>query len=94
MMRLKPVDVEFMRQLHTRVNLIPVIAKSDTMTEEEILDFKKRILGDLEFHGIQIFRAPVYDNEDEETMAENDEIIVSRPFPPPLEILFWLMMRG
>jgi septin 7 len=40
---LKQVDVEFMRRLHTKVNLIPVIAKADTMTDEEIAAFKQRV---------------------------------------------------
>jgi septin 7 len=42
---LKQVDVEFMRRLHTKVNLIPVIAKADTMTDEEIAAFKQRVRG-------------------------------------------------
>lgn len=41
--RLKPIDIEFMRRLHLRVNLIPVIAKSDTLTDEEIVAFKARV---------------------------------------------------
>ena len=40
---LKPIDVEFMRRLHTKVNLIPVIAKSDTLTEDEVTLFKQRV---------------------------------------------------
>lgn len=40
---LKQIDVEFMRRLHTRVNLIPVIAKADTLTDEEIVNFKARV---------------------------------------------------
>ena len=40
---LKQIDIEFMRRLHTRVNLIPVIAKADTLTDEEIVDFKARV---------------------------------------------------
>lgn len=40
---LKPLDVEVMRRLHTRVNLIPVIAKSDTLTDDEIASFKQRV---------------------------------------------------
>ena len=81
--RLKPVDVEFMRQLHPRVNLIPIIAKSDTMTEEEVIAFKARILSDLKHHQIQIYTAPVYDAEDEETRAENADIIVRRSLHLP-----------
>ena len=40
---LKPLDVEVMRRLHTKVNLIPVIAKADTLTDEEIANFKQRV---------------------------------------------------
>ena len=41
--RLKQIDVEVMRRLHTKVNLIPVIAKADTLTDEEIISFKQRV---------------------------------------------------
>lgn len=41
--RLKQIDIEFMRQLHTKVNLIPVIAKADTLTDEEVAEFKARV---------------------------------------------------
>lgn len=40
---LKPLDIEVMRRLHNKVNLIPVIAKADTMTDEEIMTFKQRV---------------------------------------------------
>lgn len=40
---LKPLDIEVMRRLHTKVNLIPVIAKADTLTDEEIAAFKFRV---------------------------------------------------
>jgi septin 7 len=73
---LKPVDIEFMRRLHTKVNLIPIIAKSDTMTDDEVLQFKARILSDIAHHHIDIYQAPQYEQEDEETLAENEEIIV------------------
>ncbi|WVQ93100.1 hypothetical protein IAU59_000164 [Kwoniella sp. CBS 9459] len=77
---LKPIDIEFMRRLHTKVNLIPVIAKSDTMTDDEIVVFKQRILADIAHHGIRIFQPPQYENEDEETIQENEEIISKVPF--------------
>lgn len=41
--RLKQIDIEVMKHLHKRVNLIPVIAKSDTMEFEEIQSFKARV---------------------------------------------------
>lgn len=40
---LKPLDIEIMRRLHTKVNLIPVIAKADTLTDDEIASFKERV---------------------------------------------------
>ncbi|CAG0878936.1 unnamed protein product [Darwinula stevensoni] len=39
---LKPLDVEFMKRLHEKVNLVPVIAKADTFTSEECHLFKKQ----------------------------------------------------
>ncbi|KPM43609.1 Cell division control protein 3 [Neonectria ditissima] len=77
---LKPLDIEVMRRLHTKVNLIPVIAKSDTLTDEEIANFKARILADIKYHGIQIFEGPRYELDDEETIAENNEIMSKVPF--------------
>ncbi|RKF80941.1 Cell division control protein 3 [Golovinomyces cichoracearum] len=77
---LKPLDIEVMRRLHTKVNLIPVIAKADTMTDEEIIAFKSRILADVKHHDIQIFEGPRYELDDEETIAENNEIMAKVPF--------------
>ncbi|KAH6607823.1 cell division control 3 [Trichoderma cornu-damae] len=77
---LKPLDIEVMRRLHTKVNLIPVIAKSDTLTDEEITSFKARISADIKYHGIQIFEGPRYELDDEETIAENNEIMSKVPF--------------
>ncbi|KAH8784863.1 Septin-domain-containing protein [Hyaloscypha sp. PMI_1271] len=77
---LKPLDIEVMRRLHTKVNLIPVIAKADTMTDEEIIAFKARILADIKHHDIQIFEGPRYELDDDETIAENNEIMSKVPF--------------
>lgn len=41
--RLKPLDVEFMKRLHEKVNVIPLIAKADTLTPEECQRFKKQV---------------------------------------------------
>ena len=48
------VDVEFMRRLHHKVNIIPVIGKSDACTREELAVFKRRILAQLAEHQIQV----------------------------------------
>lgn len=40
---LRPLDLEFMKHLSKVVNIIPVIAKADTMTLEEKIEFKQRV---------------------------------------------------
>ena len=40
---LRPLDVEFMRRLSKVVNIVPVIAKADTLTLEERDDFKQTV---------------------------------------------------
>lgn len=61
---LKPLDVEFMQRLHDKVNIIPVIAKADTMTPDECVHFKKQILNEIAQHKIKIYEFP--ETEDEE----------------------------
>lgn len=58
---LKPLDIEAMRELSTRVNLIPVIAKADTLSPEEIRDFKVRIREILTAQKINIYK-PSYED--------------------------------
>jgi septin 7 len=62
---LKPIDIEFMRRLHDKVNIIPLIAKADTMTPDECDDFKKEILREIETHKINIYEFPDHDDEEE-----------------------------
>ena len=40
---LKELDIEFMRALQDRVNIIPVIAKADTLTTAEMQLFKQNV---------------------------------------------------
>ena len=41
--RLRPIDVEFMKRLDKCVNIVPVIAKADTLTIEEREAFRRRV---------------------------------------------------
>ena len=41
--RLKHIDLAFMRALHRKVNIVPIIAKSDTMTTKEKEEFKEQL---------------------------------------------------
>ena len=40
---LKPLDVEVMRRIHDKVNIIPVIGKADSCTKREINLFKNKV---------------------------------------------------
>lgn len=40
---LKPLDVEVMRRIHDKVNIIPVIGKADSCTKREISLFKNKV---------------------------------------------------
>ena len=66
---LKPLDVEFMQRLHDKVNIIPVIAKADTMTPEEIQLFKRQILNEIAQHKIKIYDFPEPLEDEEEAKA-------------------------
>ncbi|CAF4593713.1 unnamed protein product, partial [Rotaria sp. Silwood2] len=62
---LQSLDIEFMKRLHDRVNIIPVIAKSDTLTSEELRLFKKSIMQDITNEKIKLYEFPDYNNSDE-----------------------------
>ncbi|CAM5084174.1 unnamed protein product [Eretmochelys imbricata] len=70
---LRPLDLEFMKHLSKVVNIIPVIAKADTMTLEEKTEFKQRVRKELEVNGIEFYPQKEFD-EDLEDKTENDKI--------------------
>lgn len=43
LVRLKPLDIQFMKQLHNKVNIVPVIAKADTLTKQEVAKLKRKV---------------------------------------------------
>ena len=61
---LKPLDLEVMKKLGTKVNLVPVIAKSDSLTMAEIKKLKARILEELGAAEIRSYRPPEVDREE------------------------------
>jgi len=69
---LRPVDVEFMKKLHDKVNIVPLIAKSDTLTIEEIKFKKSQILKDIQREQIKIYQLP--DSEDEEDQTYKKQL--------------------
>ncbi|BFZ60792.1 hypothetical protein YB2330_001844 [Saitoella coloradoensis] len=53
--RLKPVDIEYMRRLAPLTNLVPIIAKSDTLAVAQITALKQNINAQLDEAGIECF---------------------------------------
>ncbi|KAG0324390.1 hypothetical protein BGZ99_001906 [Dissophora globulifera] len=51
---LKPIDILYMKMIHERVNLIPVITKADTLPKNELWVLKRRMLRQLKLNGIRI----------------------------------------
>lgn len=44
---LKPIDITFMKMLHTKVNIVPVIAKADCLTKFEMQRLKRKVSGEI-----------------------------------------------
>lgn len=77
---LKPLDIEFMKRLHKKVNIIPVIAKADTLTSEDLLTFRRRILKDISENEIDIYQFLVDSDDDEDVIKETKALQDSVPF--------------
>jgi len=78
---LKPLDIDFMKQLSNKVNIVPVIAKSDCLTMTEIKKLKARIIEELGAAGIRIYQLPDVDtDEDEEYKLQVAQLRQSIPF--------------
>jgi cell division control protein 11 len=78
---LREMDVELMRLLSKRVNVIPVIGRADQLTSAEKASAKKVIMQDIDHYAIPIFNFP-YDPEedDEDTINESAALKEMLPF--------------
>ncbi|KAL8700043.1 MAG: hypothetical protein Q9201_005666 [Fulgogasparrea decipioides] len=72
---LKPLDIEVMKRLSSRVNLIPVIAKADTLSPADLARFKHRIRAVVEAQGIRIYQPPL--EEDDEGAAQHARTLIN-----------------
>eukprot|EP00051_Salpingoeca_urceolata_P018321 m.256444 g.256444 ORF g.256444 m.256444 type:complete len:219 (-) comp19171_c4_seq6:99-755(-) len=71
--RLKPLDIQVMKALQHKVNLVPVIAKADSLTEEECAQFKAKIVADIDREGINVFGFQNDDDDDDDAFLEAAE---------------------
>lgn len=73
---LRAIDVTVMKKLSDVVNVVPVIAKSDSLTLDERALFKERIREEMQYNNIRLY--PYDDVEHEEEERElNEQIRVS-----------------
>lgn len=76
---IRSVDLVTMKALAQKVNLVPVIAKADSVTKDTIEDFKDRIMDDLEANEVEIYEFPM-DDEDSDVKDRNEEFQAELPF--------------
>ncbi|KAK4705579.1 cell division control protein 12, partial [Phenoliferia sp. Uapishka_3] len=76
---LKPLDIEIMKRLGTRVNLIPIVAKADTLTPNDLAHFKAKIREVIKAQGIRVYTPPV-ESDDEQAAEQARLLISSMPF--------------
>lgn len=63
---LKSLDLVCMKKLDTKINIIPIIAKADTVSKNELQKFKAKIIQELQANGVQIYHFPT----DDDSVAE------------------------
>uniref|UniRef100_A0A4W3GLG4 Septin n=1 Tax=Callorhinchus milii TaxID=7868 RepID=A0A4W3GLG4_CALMI len=63
---LKSLDLVTMKKLDSKVNIIPIVAKADTISKSELHKFKIKVMSELVSNGVQIYQFPT----DDEAVAE------------------------
>jgi septin 3/9/12 len=76
---LKPIDITVLKKLSEIVNVVPVIAKADSLTLEEREAFKQRIMAELQYNQIRLYP---FDGEDldAEELDVNERVRSMLPF--------------
>ncbi|XP_076850244.1 septin-8-A-like isoform X3 [Brachyhypopomus gauderio] len=74
---LKSLDLLTMKKLDTKVNIIPIIAKADTISRCDLHKFKTKIMSELVNNGIQIYQFPT---DDEAVTEINSSMNAHLPF--------------
>uniref|UniRef100_A0A3B4GQV7 Septin-7 n=1 Tax=Pundamilia nyererei TaxID=303518 RepID=A0A3B4GQV7_9CICH len=71
---LRPLDVDCMRALHEKVNIIPVLAKADSLTPAEVCRKKMKVTEIKQF-GINIYQFPECDSDEDEDFKTQEQIL-------------------
>jgi septin family protein len=63
--------LELLKYISHRVNVIPVIAKADTLTKTELKNAKTRVMELIKKLEIPFYNFPVYNEEDKDAVEES-----------------------
>lgn len=75
------MDLDLIRRLHRKVNIVLVIGKADCLNKTEVRNLKERILQDLEDNHIQLYQFPECDSDEDDDFKQQDrELKASIPF--------------
>ncbi|KAI6660299.1 Septin-6 isoform X2 [Oopsacas minuta] len=74
---IKSLDLVTMKALDKKVNIIPIIAKADSISRDELDQFKERINRELINNNVEIYRFPV---DDDTIMQVNSTMNEQMPF--------------
>jgi len=77
---LKAIDLMTMKALENKVPIIPLIAKSDTISKQELKTFKMRIISELCEKQVNFYQFPTEGDLDEMTRKENEMLNKQMPF--------------
>ncbi|XP_061460776.1 septin-4-like isoform X1 [Rhineura floridana] len=72
---LRPLDVEFMKAVHQSVNIVPVLAKADTLMPSEVEQMKTKIRDEIVQFGIRIYQFPECDSDEDEDFKLQDRAL-------------------
>ncbi|RIA92941.1 Septin-type guanine nucleotide-binding (G) domain-containing protein [Glomus cerebriforme] len=78
-------DIRILKRLTARVNVIPVIAKADLLTNTQLANLKQAIKKDLKTHEIPVFDFPV--DEDDEVEPEMAAEIANAQSQVPFSVI-------
>ncbi|XP_061658504.1 uncharacterized protein LOC133491427 isoform X8 [Syngnathoides biaculeatus] len=76
---LRPLDVECLRALHDKVNIVPVLAKADSLTQAEVRRKKSKVREELRRFGINIYQFASCDSDDDDDFKRRDRLLKVPP---------------
>lgn len=76
---LRAIDIVVLKKLSEVVNVVPIIAKSDSLTLEERYSFKQKVRAELIHHNIRLYPFDTEETDDEEIQV-NAQIRAMIPF--------------